>query len=177
MLRSKKSTFIWNGPKGPDGPKRVLNGQKHLGWPFESHLDPFLTTLERCQACHVKQFLVQNGPCFGHPKSWTVDTKVKKVHHQVSYVWPDCRTTKPFGTKIWPQSMKNIKNRQTFHEKMAIFCHEWQVMGLEQEFYSYLVPVPLLWPAEWNAPASFRATNYLLDVILGLGQQSQIQQD
>ena len=27
--------------KGPDGPKRVPNGQKHLGWPFWSLLDPF----------------------------------------------------------------------------------------------------------------------------------------
>ena len=27
--------------KGPDGPKRVPNGQKHLGWPFWSLLNPF----------------------------------------------------------------------------------------------------------------------------------------
>ena len=27
--------------KGPDGPKRVPNGQKHLGWPFWSLSDPF----------------------------------------------------------------------------------------------------------------------------------------
>ena len=26
---------------GPDEPKRVLNGQKHLGWPYWSLLDPF----------------------------------------------------------------------------------------------------------------------------------------
>ena len=28
----------------------------------------------------------------------------------------------PFGTFIWPQSMKNVKNRSNFHEKMAVFA-------------------------------------------------------
>ena len=28
-------------PKGPDGPKRVLNGQKHLGLSFWNLLEPF----------------------------------------------------------------------------------------------------------------------------------------
>ena len=36
--------------RGPDGPKRVPNGQKQLGWPFR-------TTLECWQACHVWPFL------------------------------------------------------------------------------------------------------------------------
>ena len=27
-----------------------------------------------------------------------------------------------FGTYIWPQSMKNVKNRSNFHEKMAVFA-------------------------------------------------------
>ena len=27
--------------KGPDEPKRVQNGQKHLGWTFWSPLDPY----------------------------------------------------------------------------------------------------------------------------------------
>ena len=39
--------------KGPNGPKGVPNGQKHLGWPFWPFLTPFWTTLERWQACHV----------------------------------------------------------------------------------------------------------------------------
>ena len=45
---------------------------------------------------------------------------------------------------MWPQSMKNVKNRSKFHEKMAVFlplsCHEWQVLGPEEVLYSYLVP-------------------------------------
>ena len=29
----------------------------------------------------------------------------------------------PFETWIWPKSMKNVKNRWKFHEKLAVFCH------------------------------------------------------
>ena len=35
----------------------------------------------------------------------------------------------PFGTFIWPQSMKNVKNRSKFHEKMAVFCHYLAMNG------------------------------------------------
>ena len=59
-------------------PKGVPNNQKDSGWPFWSLLNPFWTTLERWQACHVWPFLVQNGPFLGHPQSWTVDPRVKK---------------------------------------------------------------------------------------------------
>ena len=64
---TKKSIFV---QKGLDGPKRVPNGQKHLGWPFWSILDHFgLLTSLPC--------LVQNRPFSGLPQSWTVDPKVK----------------------------------------------------------------------------------------------------
>ena len=37
-----KNSFLFEmAQKGPDGPKRVPNGQKHLGWPFWTLLDPF----------------------------------------------------------------------------------------------------------------------------------------
>ena len=38
VVQSKKLIFVYNCS---DGPKRVLNGRKHLGWPFWSLLDPF----------------------------------------------------------------------------------------------------------------------------------------
>ena len=37
-----KNQFLFEmAQNGPDGPKRVPNGQKHLGWPFWTLLDPF----------------------------------------------------------------------------------------------------------------------------------------
>ena len=46
-----KNNFLFEiVQRGPDGPKRVPNGQKQLGWPFR-------TTLECWQACHVWPFL------------------------------------------------------------------------------------------------------------------------
>ena len=55
----------------PGEPKRIPNGQLQLGWPF-------WTTLERWEACHFWPFLVQNGPFFNHPQSWTLDPKLKR---------------------------------------------------------------------------------------------------
>ena len=77
--------------------------------------------------------------------------------------------------------MKNVKNGSKFHDKrpfLPFFCHEWQVMGPKEVFYTYLVPemirwkfhenrmlasaktkLPsLLWPAEWKEPAPFNCT-------------------
>ena len=53
----------------------------------------------------------------------------------------------PFGTWIWSQYMKNVKNRSKFHEKwlfLPLSCHEWQGMGPKEGFYSYLVP-EMIW--------------------------------
>ena len=40
-ILGKKIFFSEMVQEGQDGPKRVPNGQKHLGWPFWSLLDPF----------------------------------------------------------------------------------------------------------------------------------------
>ena len=53
----------------------------------------------------------------------------------------------PFGTLIWPQSIKNVKIRSKLHEKMTSFLfsgHEWHVMGPKEVFYLYLVP-EMIW--------------------------------
>ena len=70
--------------KGPDGPKRVPNGQKRLGWPFWSLLDPF-------------------GPL------WSVDKAAMfGPHHHVSYVWAACGT--PFHT-VWNINIAAIQEK------------------------------------------------------------------
>ena len=70
---------------------------------------------------------------FGHfwaipiPQSRTVDHKVKKPHHQVSYVWPAWSTT------AWNINMaaiyESVKNRSKFHEKMVVFCRYLAMNG------------------------------------------------
>ena len=59
VVWSKKSSFVWNGPKGP---KNVPNGQKHVILTIWDHLGPFWTTSGHWQACHDRPFLVPNGP-------------------------------------------------------------------------------------------------------------------
>ena len=69
-----------------------------------------------------------------------------------------------------------LDQKPQFHEKMNIFfplsCHEWQVMGPKEVYYSYLVPemsfmkigclevlkptYSLLWLAEWKVPAPLK---------------------
>ena len=51
------------------------------------------------------------------------------------------------GFEIWPQSMKNVKIGQNSMKKwpfLPLSCHEWQVMGPKQVYYSYLVP-EMIW--------------------------------
>ena len=48
--------------KGPNEPKNVPNGQKYVILTIWDHLGPFLTTSGHWQACHVRPFLVPNGP-------------------------------------------------------------------------------------------------------------------
>ena len=48
--------------KGPNDPKKVPNGQKYVILTIWDHLGPFWTTSGHWEACHVKPFLVPNGP-------------------------------------------------------------------------------------------------------------------
>ena len=48
--------------KGPNEPKNVPNGQKYAILTIWDHLGPFWTTSGHWQACHVRPFLVPNGP-------------------------------------------------------------------------------------------------------------------
>ena len=79
--------------KGPDGPKRVPSGQKHLGWPFWSLLDHFdkLKSLPCLAIFGPKWTIFGPSPMMsgGHQSK-------KKAHHYVFYVWPAC------GTPILP---------------------------------------------------------------------------
>ena len=55
------------------------------------------------------------------PESWTVDPKVKKAHHQVSYVWPARRTPKH---SVWDINMatfyEKCQNRSNSIQKIAV---------------------------------------------------------
>ena len=88
-------------------------------------------------------------------------------------------TNFPFGTYLWPQSMKNAKIRSNFHEKMAVFSHYLAINGklwVRKKFPIHIwcqrwsgkrfmkigcsaVPKPtypsLLCLAEWKKPAPF----------------------
>ena len=57
----------------------------------------------------------------------------KKAHHQVSYVWPACRTPK---VPVWNINTHAIYEKWPF---LPLSCHEWQVMGPKEVLYSYLV--------------------------------------
>ena len=115
-----------DGPKGvPNGPKGVLNGKKTLRLKTLGPFRPLWATLERRQACHVWPFL-------GHPQSWTVDLRVKKRLITTS---PIC------GPLVEPQNILFGTERWSF---LPLSCHEWQVMGPKEIFYSYLVP-EMIW--------------------------------
>ena len=78
--------------KGPDGPKRVPNDQKDLGWPFWSLLDPF-----------GQLWTIDKPAMFGH--FWAMNggpQSKKKAHHKVSYVLFACRTPKD---TVWNMNM------------------------------------------------------------------------
>ena len=121
----QKFIFFWNGPKWPRRAQEGSKWSKTLRLAILVPFGPFWITMEHRQACHVMPFLAQSGPFLGHPQSWTVDSKVKKkVHHQVSYVWPACRTPKH---PVWDINMaaiyEHVKNRSKFREKWPFFCH------------------------------------------------------
>ena len=84
---AKKSFLSEMVQKGPYGPKRVPNGQKHLVWPFWSLLDHFgaLTSLPCLAIFGPKWTIFGPSPVMnGRPHS------AKKAHHHVYYVWPAC---------------------------------------------------------------------------------------
>ena len=67
VLRSKKSIFVWNGPKWSRWAQKGPKWSKTLRLTILDPFGPFWTTLERWQACHVWPFLVQNGPFLTPP--------------------------------------------------------------------------------------------------------------
>ena len=58
----KKFIFVWNGPKGSRWAQKGPKWSKTLRLTILDPFGPFWTPLERWQACHVRPFLVPNGP-------------------------------------------------------------------------------------------------------------------
>ena len=137
---AKKSFLSEMVQRGPEGPKRIRNGQKHLGWPFW----PFWTTLGHWQACHVWPVLVQNGTFLGRPQSWTVDPKVKKrLITRSSFLPLSCHRWQVMGPKevLYSYLVPGMIG-QKFHEN-------WMFASVKTKLPS------LLWPAEWKVPVPF----------------------
>ena len=66
-LEQKNQVLSEMVQKGPNEPKNVPNGQKHVILTIWDHLGPFWTTSGHWQACHVRPFLVPNGPFLDAP--------------------------------------------------------------------------------------------------------------
>ena len=49
-----------------------------------------------------------------------------------------------FGTSEHPIFMKPLPEDNLQHKILPLSCHEWQVMGPKEVFYSYLVP-EMIW--------------------------------
>ena len=116
--------------KCPDGPKRVPNGQKHLGWPFWTLLDTFRP---------LRNVDIDKPVMFSH--FWAIPSheRCKKVHHQVSYVWPAWRTPKH---PVW-----NIKMTATDDEKSK------KQVNIHVKWPSF--PIILSWMASYGSKTSF----------------------
>ena len=108
VLLGQKNHFCLEWSKrvqmGPKWPTRVKNS-------YVDYFGPFWTLLDYLGMLTSLQWLAIFGPkwtIFG--LSWAVDPNIKKAHHQVSYVWPTCRSQKrPF----WNINMVGI------YEKMS----------------------------------------------------------
>ena len=98
---------------GSKGPQMVINT-------WAGHFGLFLTLLNHFGTLTILPCLAIFGPkwsFFGPSPVMNGGPQSKnKAHHQVSYVWP------------W-------KNRRF----LPLSCHEWQVMGPKEVFYSCLV--------------------------------------
>ena len=120
-ITGKTSFFSEMVQNGPDGPKRVPSGQKHLGWPFWSLLDHFdkLKSLPCLAIFGPKWTIFGPSPMMsgGHQSKKRLITTSSMCGLLVEPQFF------PFGTYTWSQSMKNVKNRSQFHEKMAVFSH------------------------------------------------------
>ena len=119
VLLGQKNHFCLEWSKrvqmGPKWPTRVKNS-------YVDYFGPFWTLLDYLGMLTSLQWLAIFGPkwtIFG--LSWAVDPNIKKAHHQVSFVWPACKTL-----------------------KLPLSYHEWQAMGPKEVFYSYLVP-EMIW--------------------------------
>ena len=63
----EKLIFVLKGPKWCKWVQMVPNGQKHVILTIWDHLGPFWTTSGHWHACHVRPFLVPNGPFLDAP--------------------------------------------------------------------------------------------------------------
>ena len=160
---------------GPDGPKRVPNGQKHLGWPFWTLLDPFgpLWNVDKpamfghfwSKMDHFWRLPAMDLWLNGPKMAWILDlTWVKYI--QVEWA--------PFLSINASLTVKSLKIMPKMAQTMAIFRHKWLIkwpkkiilinIQLLMSSGQLLIPIKYLevpfaaacfivWPALWNRPA------------------------
>ena len=171
-----KNQFLFEmAQKGPDGPKRVPNGQKHLGWPFWTLLDPFgpLWNVDKpamfghfwSKMDHFWRLPAMDLWLNGPKMAWILDlTWVKYI--QVEWA--------PFLSINASLTVKSLKIMPKMAQTMAIFRHKWLIkwpkkiilinIQLLMSSGQLLIPIKYLevpfaaawfivWPALWNRPA------------------------
>ena len=104
--------------KGPDRPKRVQNGQKHLCWPFGTLLDHsgMLTSL-LCLAIFVCFYWC----VFGTPCRWLLPAGAEEPSSLT--IWPALKWTCPRPVSIF------------LRDVFGVFCVEKCVMGVLNQLW------------------------------------------
>ena len=139
-----KFIFDWNGSKGSRWTQNSPKWSKTLRLtilvpfgPFWTFLDPFGPLWNVDLPCL---------PCpFWNNSERPVDAlalileKGESLTHSLTYNLKsrDASASK----KIWLQSIKNVKNRSKFHDKMAVFCHYLAMNGklwIQKKFSTHI---------------------------------------
>ena len=119
---------VWNGPKGSRwaqmGPKWSKRRRLTILGPFE----PFWTTLERWQACHVWPFLVQNGPY------WTKNGQNGPYWTKNGQTWQACQCSKVVQKGPKATKMVNI----------SVFDHLGPLLRPSEPFWTILDKIDFL---------------------------------
>ena len=133
-----KNQFLFEmAQKGPDGPKRVPNGQKHLGWPFWTLLDPFgpLWNVDKpamfghfwSKMDHFWRLPAMDLWLNGPKMAWILDlTWVKYI--QVEWA--------PFLSINASLTVKSLKIMPKMAQTMTIFRHKWVIKWPKKLFSS-----------------------------------------
>ena len=127
--------------KSPNGPKMVPNGKTHIILIIWDHLGSLWTTLGHWQACHVRPFLVPNGPFLMPPShgfmaQWSQNGFESSPHMGQGYsVWKGSQSEHNCVTD-GKKSEKSCQKWPDMAQTMAIFRHKWLIIWQKKLFSS-----------------------------------------